>query len=382
MPIFYEFFAGGGMVRAGLGAGWTCAFANDFDPRKAQAYAGNWGAEALWVGDVAEVAPDMVPGSADLAWASFPCQDLSLAGAGAGLAGGRSGAFHPFWRVVDGLAAEGRAPRIVAVENVVGTLTSAGGADFRTICETFVRRGYRPGALAVDAALFTPQSRPRLFIIGFRGAPHPALTAARPEAPFHSAGIVRAVEALPATVREAMVWWRLPAPPPRATTLADILEDDPADAPWRAPEHTARLLSLMAPAHRARVEAASATGRRMAGCVYRRTRRDEAGDRVQRAEIRFDGLAGCLRTPGGGSSRQTLLVVEGRDVRSRLLSGREMARLMGLPDSYRLPTRLSEACHLAGDGVAVDVVAHLRDALFEPMLAAEPVPRTALRSVA
>ncbi|SDZ78779.1 DNA cytosine methyltransferase [Rubrimonas cliftonensis] len=380
MPVFHEFFAGGGMVRAGLGAGWTCAFANDFDPRKAESYVRNWGAEALRVGDVAEVAPDMVPGRADLAWASFPCQDLSLAGAGAGLAGGRSGAFYPFWRVIDGLAAQGRAPRIVAVENVVGTLTSAGGADFRAICETFLGHGYRPGALVIDAALFTPQSRPRLFVIGFRGAPDPALTAPRPEGPFHAAGLVRAVDALPAALREALVWWRLPPPPPRATTLADILEDDPSDAPWRTPEHTARLLSLMAPAHRARVEAAAATGARMAGCVYRRTRRDETGARIQRAEIRFDGLAGCLRTPGGGSSRQTLLVVEGRDVRSRLLSAREMARLMGLPDGYRLPARLSDACHLTGDGVAVDVVAHLRAALFEPMLAAAPAG--ALQSVA
>ena len=72
----------------------------------------------------------------------------------------------------------------------------------------------------------------------------------------------------------------------------------------------------------------------------------------------------------GGSSRQSILVVEGRRVRSRLLSPREAARLMGLPDSYRLPENYNEAYHLAGDGVAVPVVRFLAARLLEPLLAA------------
>lgn len=36
MALFYEFFAGGGMARAGLGEGWRCMFANDFGPKKEQ----------------------------------------------------------------------------------------------------------------------------------------------------------------------------------------------------------------------------------------------------------------------------------------------------------------------------------------------------------
>ncbi len=43
MRGFYEFFAGRGMVRAGLGPGWSCLFANDIDPKKAASYARNWG---------------------------------------------------------------------------------------------------------------------------------------------------------------------------------------------------------------------------------------------------------------------------------------------------------------------------------------------------
>jgi DNA (cytosine-5)-methyltransferase 1 len=92
----YEFFAGGGMAHAGLGKGWSCVFANDFDPMKAAAYAENWGSKGLLVQDVAALQASHLPGRADLAWASFPCQDLSLAGNGAGLAGERSGTFWPF----------------------------------------------------------------------------------------------------------------------------------------------------------------------------------------------------------------------------------------------------------------------------------------------
>ena len=169
MPDFYEFFAGGGMVRAGLGGGWRCLFANDFDAKKGLAYQANWGAGGeLTVGDIRALTPENLPGAPDLVWGSFPCQDLSLAGHGAGLAGARSGTFYPFWALIRGLADGGRAPRLVAVENVCGTLTSHGGRDFEAICRTFAEAGYRYGALVINADLFVPQSRPRLFVIGVR----------------------------------------------------------------------------------------------------------------------------------------------------------------------------------------------------------------------
>src|SRR5919202_6915787 len=103
---YYEFFAGGGMARAGLGEGWRCLLANDFDPKKARSYAANWGDGDLVVGDVWGLAPERLPGRADLAWASSPCQDLSLAGRRAGLSGARSSAFWGFWRLVEALARE------------------------------------------------------------------------------------------------------------------------------------------------------------------------------------------------------------------------------------------------------------------------------------
>lgn len=369
MPEVYEFFAGGGMVRAGLGDGWRCTFANDIDPKKAETYRANWGDAELHVGDIHGVGVARLPGVADLMWGSFPCQDLSLAGAGAGLKGARSGAFHGFWRLVDALTAEGRAPRIVAVENVCGTLTSRGGADFALICRAFVDSGYRVGALVINADLFVPQSRPRLFVIGVReDADWTPLDAGGPEAPFHTPALVKAVAGLPPELRDRMAWWRLPTPAGPIPALAELIEDVRDPALWHTQAGTKAILDLMAASHLAQVRAALAAGGRRVGAVYRRTRPDAQGGRVQRAEVRFDGRAGCLRTPAGGSSRQVLMVVEHQRVRTRLMTPRETARLMGLDDAFVLPRRATDAYHVTGDGVAVPVVRHLAQALLEPLL--------------
>lgn len=370
MQVFYEFFAGGGMARAGLGSGWRCAFANDFDHKKSRIYADNWGASGLVTQDVGLLTSADIPERANLAWASFPCQDLSLAGGGAGLRGERSGTFRPFWTLMTALVKEDRAPDIVVLENVCGTLTSHDGQDFSTICANVVSAGYKVGALVVDAALFVPQSRPRLFIIGVRnGIDIPAdKTAVWPVRPWHTRALVTAHDNLPRAVQRDWVWWNPPVPRVRKTSFADIIEDDPADVEWFTDAETRRLLAMMSPVNRDKVIQAQQAGGRVVGGLYKRTRVDDEGRKVQRAEIRFDDVAGCLRTPAGGSSRQLILVIDGDAIRARLISGRETARLMGLPDRYKLPDNYNEAYHLTGDGVVVPVVRHLAAHIFEPIL--------------
>ena len=362
-PTFYEFFAGAGMARAGLGPGWTPLFANDLDPMKAAAYALNGPADHFRQGDVWDLTPADLPGQADLAWASSPCQDLSLAGKRGGLAAERSGAFWGFHRLLEGLAAEGRAPRIVVLENVCGLLSSRGGEDFAALLAALSALGYRAGALEIDAAHWVPQSRPRLFVVAVRGEIDPALTTPAPQAPFHSRRVVEAVARLPEPQRREALWWRLPAPPRRNTALADVLERDGAVA-WHDDATRERLISLLAPLHAERLR--TGAGRRV-GALYRRTRVED-GLRVQRAEARFDGLAGCLRTPGGGSSRQFLAVVDGQAVRTRPLTAREGARLMGLPDDWRLPASETAALKVIGDGMATPAVRWLAQHLLEPLL--------------
>ena len=332
---FDEFFAGSGMVRAGLGDSWTCLFANDFDNKKAGAYQENWGNGELLVADVGRVRSRDLPGRANLAWASFPCQDLSLAGMGAGLKGKRSGTFWPVWDLMCELRKEGRQPEVVVLENVCGALTSHDGEDFRSLINALGAEGYRNGALVIDAALFVPQSRPRLFIVGVREdiKLRPSLASGMPQAPFHTSAIIAAYNRLPTANRTKWVWWNLPVPAPRTSTFSSVIQ---GDIPWDSCEQTEALLSLMLPLHRAKIAAARKTGKRMTGAIVKRTRADERGRRP--SEPRCGSTSsGCSRTPGGGSSRQTIIVVHGDKVRSRLLSPREAARLMGLPDEYILP---------------------------------------------
>lgn len=367
---FYEFFAGGGMARAGLGDGWQCLFANDFNPMKAAAYADNWGADHFVCGDIAAVKTSDLPGRADLAWASFPCQDLSLAGARSGMDGAtRSGTFWAFWGLMKQLKREGRAPRMIVLENVLGTLTSRRGEDFAAICAALVGGGYRFGALVVDAKLFVPQSRQRVFFIAIEGgaAPPSGLCASGSASPWHPKTLVAAQARLPANAQDSWIWWNPATPTPRSRILGDLVEDNPADVEWHSPVVTATILAMMSERNAAKVQAALASGKKCVGAIYKRIR-IEAGAKIQRAEVRFDGVSGCLRTPRGGSSRQTILVVEGDEVRSRLLSSREAARLMGLPESYKLPARYNDAYHLAGDGVCVPVVAHLARHILKPCL--------------
>lgn len=366
---FLEFFAGGGMARAGLGDGWTCAFANDFDPKKAASYRANWGDDDLFVGDVGDVHPDQIAGQADLAWASFPCQDLSLAGDYVGLTGERSGTFWLFWRLMKQLEKVGRAPRSVVLENVYGALTSHNGDDFRAIARAFSGAGYQFGALVIDASLFLPQSRPRLFFIGIRaGEPLPMMfRESEPSDIWHPKALRAAHASLSVSARSRWVWWSPSIPAQRNQNFSDIIEDSPTTVRWHTAAETARLIAMMSPTNLAKLvlakRATAVSGGRLVGGVYRRTR-----EGIQRAEIRFDDVAGCLRTPVGGSSRQTVVIVTNGKVRSRLLSPREAARLMGLPDEYILPDNYNQAYHLAGDGVAVPVVRHIARDLLEPIL--------------
>ena len=349
------------MARLGLSPLFSTLFANDFDAAKAAAYQANFGSPDFHLGDVHALTSGDLPGRAVLAWASSPCQDFSLAGKREGLKGSRSSAFYGFWSLMQALDDEGRAPDVIVVENVIGLLTSHRGADLAALLAALKGRGYRAGALEVDASAFSPQSRPRLFIVAARRLV-PELVGEGPFGPFHSQRLVRAIRALPKKASEDFVWWRLPAPPRRNHDLIDLLEPDDA-VPWHGPDRSARLLSLLSGAHRERLDTELVSGQRRIGAIFRRTRQ-EGGQKVQRAEIRFDGLAGCLRTPGGGSSKQFVAVLEGGKARTRDLTPRECARLMGLPDSYVLPRAVGGALHLCGDGVSVPAVRFLAENLL------------------
>jgi DNA (cytosine-5)-methyltransferase 1 len=179
------------------------------------------------------------------------------------------------------------------------------------------------------------------------------------------------VDRLPVELRNELLWWNMPMPKRCNCTFASVIEENPTSVVWRTPQETRQLLDMISPVNLSKVNAAKRAGRRMVGGVYRRARRDENGAKAQRAEVRFDDVAGGLRTPSGGSSRPTILVIDGERVRARLISARETAWLMGLGDDYVLPSNYNEAYHLTGDGLAVPVVRHVAHYLLEPLLGME-----------
>lgn len=378
---YYEFFAGGGMARLGLGMRWTCLFANDFSPKKADSYRKNFPpADEFVEGDVFDLDISDLPPGAHMAWASFPCQDLSLAGNGQGLNGLRSGSFWGFWELMQGLIDEGRPLPLIVLENVVGTITANKGQDFLVLLQTLVDSGYRVGPMVVDAQHFIPQSRPRLFIIAVHQSTElPASIVQRhPDPKWHPSGLARVQLTMPDDIRANWIWWNMPHPPPRRLDLLDLLEEQPDGVRWHSSEETNRLLELMSPLHLERVKKAQATGKRIAGTIYRRIR-SSGGIKHQRAEIRMDNISGCLRTGSGGSSKQFLMIIEGNRITSRLFSTREVARLMGIHDGYALPPNYSDAYHLLGDGLAVPVVSWISDNILLPVLTPNWVVEDAYR---
>jgi DNA (cytosine-5)-methyltransferase 1 len=375
MPLFYEFFAGGGMARAGLGNEWVCTFANDFCEMKASAYAENWGLQHLTIADICKLSVSDLPGRADLAWASFPCQDLSLAGNYAGIGRHddsektRSGTFWAFWQLITALQHQEREPRIIVLENVYGILTSNDGADFAAIGQSLFDAGYQFGGLLIDAVKFVPQSRPRVFIVAFRNDLELPTQLVSQEAlsEWHPAAMQKAVASMPPKVRNAWVWWNLSLPKHKPKLLTELINNEDSGVRWHSHEETTRLIAMMSDRNLKKLDAMiKRPETRAVGTIYKRMRSG-----VQRAELRSDGVAGCLRTPAGGSSRQLVLEVNGKSVRTRLLSPREAARLMGLPESYSLPTNSNAAYRVAGDGVVVPVVRHLAASILEPILNAQ-----------
>jgi DNA (cytosine-5)-methyltransferase 1 len=374
------------MVRAGLGGRWKCLFANDFDPLKVQVYGDNWGEAEIIEDDIHKVEAGELTCRADLAWASFPCQDLSAAGNGLGIGRARgaertrSGTFWAFIDLMKGLKACGRLPKIIVLENVVGLLTINGGDEFTAVIAALDRIGMRAGAVVLDARHFLPQSRPRVFIIAVSKTAKVAinLMRAKPHPVWHPDSLIKAVEKLSPQCRSNWLWFNLGSVPKLKKTLRAIVSDRPVGTEWHTGAETKRLIGMMSDVHRKKLAEAKKAGKRMVGTLSLRMR-PQNGKSVQRTEICFGGLAGCLRTPKGGGSRPRVIVVKGSEVRTRLLSPGEAASLMGLKPSYQLPREYEYAFRVIGDGVAVPVVSFLRTKLLTPLLRSVKKSRAAVR---
>lgn len=351
-----EFFAGIGLVRLALERrGWNVLFANDNDEQKAEMYRANFDDTHLTTADIRALSADDIP-DCTIYTASFPCNNLSVAGAMTGLDGEHSSMFWEFTRI---LREKGDSkPPLILLENVVGFLTSHGGRDFEAAMLELNGLGYFVDVMIVNASHFSPHSRARMFIIG-------------KQVPQTSRLIVETSNARPIPLMTFIaahhnIAWdvrQVPDLPDPSSKLADIVEDLPANDPlWWDDKRTAYFMGQLSDKHLAVANAMIAGSKYTYATAFRRVRYGRS-----MAELRSDGIAGCLRTPRGGSGRQ-ILFKAGRGKHSvRLLSGRECARLQGVPDTYKIDVPLNQALFGFGDAVCVPAVEWIIDNYLTPV---------------
>ena len=361
LPILTaEYFAGIGLVRQALEPlDFKVVWANDIERGKREAYAANHDAEHFLLSDVRNVEAIDLP-KVELATSSFPCVDLSLAGNRQGLVGSQSGMFWEFARI---LQEQGDSrPRAVLLENVHGFATSHRGKDLTQALEKLAELGYSCDVFAVDARHFVPQSRPRMFIVGIRGdlpaearRSVPPLSDARPD-------WVRRIHESHGHL--GLHYVDLPDLPAGPSDLREVVQKmERADARWWSHEKTGAFLDSLSPLQAERLVALRDANRISWRTAYRRTRKG-----VAVWEVRRDSIAGCLRTTGGGSSKQALVEVGRGDVRVRWMTPREYARLMGA-GRYRLTSGTpNQAMFGFGDAVVVDVIRWIAEHYLVPTL--------------
>ena len=344
-----DFFAGSGLVSVGLSADFRTVWANDISAKKACVFNANNMGGVLQVCPIENVSGKALP-AVDLSWGSFPCQDLSLAGDIKGLYASRSGLFWQWLRVMDEMHVR---PPVVVAENVVGFVSAAGGKYYVAAHEELSKRGYKVGAVMLDAANWLPQSRKRIFMIGvqkdvcIRDLTSSGATWCHPDPVVKVAGMVN-----------DWVWWNIPMPKVKKSKLDELVD---FDSPCDSESVQSHNLSLVASEKINQLRNLS-RGCRRAFTGYRRTRNHK-----QVLEVRTDGMAGCLRTPCGGSSRQVVIIATNGELKTRLLTVRETARLMGAPDSYKIPGSYNDGYMAMGDAVAVPVVEYLSKQLLAPL---------------
>lgn len=350
-PTAAEFFAGMGLVRRAMEADssapgrstrWRTVFANDYDPLKQRLYAATFADTAsIWSGaDIRTLAASDIP-RVDLWTASFPCTDLSLAGGRGGIHRGQSGAVWELLRLLKETPPSCR-PAALLFENVTGLLSSRtgeasgrrgeGDTDFHALVRAVNGVGYAVEPLLVDASWFTPQSRPRLYLLAEPIGAHPP--ADLDDARSHPARPARVLSAM----RNApgLRWHARPLPPlpNRAATLESIIADPSDDSPlWWGRERAAYFLAQVHPGHQAEARRRIAADAMSHATAFRRVRPcGPGGEKRSVIELRTDGLAGCLRLPKGGSAKQIVFRAGRGRFAVRHMTPAECGRLQGVND--------------------------------------------------
>lgn len=345
-----DFFAGSGLATAALHGLFETVWANDICPKKEAVFSANHGEDIFYSGSIEDVKGEHLPGH-ELSWASFPCQDLSLAGNMGGITSSRSGMVWEWLRVLDEMSSQ---PSVVVAENVKGLVSSKDGENYISLHNALRERGYAVGAVLLDAVHWVPQSRPRVFVIGVQRRLNvdefttDGPTWAHPK-------VIQAV----AKKSTNWTWWKIPEPEKRSISLESIIDiNQPFDDKKTVKHH----LNLITEKHWEKIRLAIGKGQ----TVFPGYKRIRNGQQV--LEVRTDGIAGCLRTPSGGSSRQQLVIYRDGKFGTRLLTIKEAALLMGASANYKVPGSYNQGYKAMGDAIAVPAVRYLATHLLAPLL--------------
>lgn len=301
---FIDLFAGiGGMRLAFEGAGARCVFSSEWNKFAAKTYEANFGDRPA--GDITGIGSGDIP-SHDILLAGFPCQPFSIAGVTKHTALGNPHGFQHktqgtlFFEVARIL--KDRAPRAFLLENVRNLVGHDRGRTFKTILTTLRDElGYDVHWQILDAAAILPQHRERVYIVGF----------------------------------SALTPFRFPELGPRQLTISKILEPSP-DPRYSLTSHLWTYLQEYARKHRSRGNGF--------GFGLIDTQNESTVTRTLSARYYKDGSEILIPTAGD---------------RPRRLTPRECARLMGFPDSFKIPVSDTQAYKQFGNSVAVPVVAAL-----------------------
>jgi DNA (cytosine-5)-methyltransferase 1 len=342
---FVDLFAGIGGMRMGFeAAGGRCVFTSEWNAFAQKTYAANFGERELIAGDIRQLGDAQIPDH-DVLLAGFPCQPFSIAGVSKKNALGRPHGFACatqgtlFFDVARILAA--KRPRAFLLENVKNLLSHDHGRTFRLIRQTLEEElGYHVSWRVIDAGHFLPQHRERILVAGFRENTGFSLD----DVPLPGAGPKLRAVLHPEDGSEAAEEPYTLAPRgavnPKYTLTRKLWE----------------YLQAYAAKHRA---AGNGFGFGLVG-------RDDIA-RTLSARYYKDG--------------SEILVSRGARENPRRLTPRECARLMGFPDSFRIPVSDTQAYKQFGNSVAVPVVARvaraMRPYLVRPANAPRVVPRTA-----
>lgn len=336
---FIDLFAGiGGIRKAFEQVGGRCVFTSEWDTYAQKTYAENFRDGHPIAGDITQVDAADIPDH-DVLLAGFPCQPFSIAGVSKKNALGKA---HGFACETQGTlffdvarVIEEKRPRAFLLENVKNLISHDKGRTFDVIRRTLTEvLGYHIYYRVIDGAHFVPQHRERILIVGFRE-------------------------------QVAFDFDALPLPPKGEHKLKEILhrtDGSEPDLPWdegRFFDHDKKrvqdkytltdnlwlYLQNYAAKHRAKGN----------GFGFGLVKPDDV-TRTLSARYYKDG--------------SEILVYQGTRKNPRRLTPRECARLMGYPDSFRIPVSDTRAYKQFGNSVVVDVMAHVAR-LMQPMLEAD-----------